>query len=96
MREASGIFRKSFGSDAVVSFRHTNHDALPCSSEEHPVGIEHIFLVIDIVLRARRRRLFGKADACYCASKLKQAMMAFLMGAASGWLVLRMVRMVRI
>ena len=45
---------------------------------------------------ARRRGLFGKADACYCASKLKQAMMAFLMGAASGWLVLRMVRMVRI
>ena len=45
---------------------------------------------------ARRRRLFGKANACYCASKLKQAMMAFLMGEASGWLVLRMVRMVRI
>ena len=42
------------------------------------------------------RNLFGTANACYCASKLKQAMMAFLMGEASGWLVLRMVRMVRI
>lgn len=48
--QSGGIFGESFGIEVAIPFGHTNYYALTRASEQHPVGIEHIFAIFAVVL----------------------------------------------